>query len=180
MGVKGGGPKVFAFFLSIDIKLAMELFREIRAFYIRLPYVYKKINQNMTDRLWNLAKENSISTIDITRENEVLIHAEIDFSLENWNEAINYMRAALALLNVKNGYIAVRKIEASESGLKTEIEGYKVTNRGVYNAEMPEAPDFIEDIIRFSGRNKKLQQIDAMEKLFRFIEEQEKDGREEE
>ena len=158
----------------------MELFREIRAFYIRLPYEYKKISQDLTDRLWNLARENSISTIDITKENEVLIHAEIDFSLENWNDAISYLRSAIAILNVKNGYIAVRKIEASDSALKTEIEGYKVTNRGVYNAEMPESPDFIEDIIRLSGRNKKLQQIDAMEKLFRFIEEQEKDGRDDE
>ncbi len=102
------------------------------------------------------------------------------FHSRDWNEAISYLRSAISLLNVKNGYIAVRKIVASDSALKTEIEGYKVTRRGVYNAEMPESPDFIEDIIRLSGRNKKLQQIDAMEKLFRFIEEQEKDGVDEE
>ena len=153
----------------------MELFREIRAFYIKLPYACTKIGQDIIDKLWDLSKDNAISTIDISKENEVLIHAEIDFSLESWNSAIEYLRSAIALLNVKNGYIAVRKIIASSYALKTEIEGYKVTRRGVYNAEMPESPDFIEDIIRFSGRNKKLQQIDAIEKLFRFIEEQEKD-----
>jgi hypothetical protein len=158
----------------------MELFREIRAFYIKLPYECDKISQDITDRLWNLSKDNTISTIDISKENEVLIHVEIDFSLENWNEAIVYLRSAIDLLNVKNGYVAVRKIVATGNALKTEIEGYKVTKRGVYNAEMPESPDFIEDIIRFSGRNKKLQQIDAMEKLFRFIEEQEKDNGDEE
>ncbi|MGD0281140.1 MAG: hypothetical protein ABSB95_02115 [Dissulfurispiraceae bacterium] len=157
----------------------MELFREIRAFYIKMPCAYNKISQDITDRLWNLSKNSSISTIDISRDNEVLIHAEIEFSLESWNSAIEYLRSAIDLLNVKNGHIAIRKIIASGAALKTEIEGYKVTRRGVYNAEMPESPDFIEDIIRFSGRNKKLQQIDAMEKLFRFIEEQEKDGGEE-
>jgi hypothetical protein len=79
------------------------------------------------------------------------------------------------LLNAKSGYLLVRKIIGLKNSVRTELEGYKVTKRGVYNAEMPESPDFIEDVIRFSGRNKKLQQIDAMEKLFRFIEEQEKD-----
>ncbi len=157
----------------------MELFREIRAFYIKMPCAYNKISQDITDRLWNLSRNISISTIDISRDNEVLIHAEIEFSLESWNSAIEYLRSAIDLLNVKNGNIAIRKIIASGGALKTEIEGYKVTRRGVYNAEMPESPDFIEDIIRFSGRNKKLQQIDAMEKLFRFIEEQEKDSGEE-
>ncbi|MBF0557863.1 MAG: hypothetical protein HQL08_03680 [Nitrospirae bacterium] len=158
----------------------MELFREIRAFYIKLPYECENICQDITDRLWNLSNNNSVSTIDISKGNEVLIHAEIDFSLENWNDAIDFLRSSIALLNVKNGYVAVRKIIASRDALKTEIEGYKVTKRGVYNAEMPESPDFIEDIIRFSGRNKKLQQIDAMEKLFRFIEEQENDSADDE
>jgi hypothetical protein len=157
----------------------MELFREIRAYYIKMPFESGKINQEVTDRLWNLSKNNSISSIDISKESEILIHADAEFTLESWNDAICYLRSALSLLGVKNGFVAVRKIEASESGLKTEIEGYKVTRRGVYNAEMPESPDFIEDIIRYSGRNKKLQQIDAMEKLFRFIEEQEKDSGEE-
>jgi len=158
----------------------MELFREIRAFYIKLPYSCDKSCQDITDRLWNLSLNNSISTIDISNENEVLIHAKIDFSLESWNEAIDFLRSSIALLNLKNGYIAVRKIIGSKDALKTEIEGYKVTRRGVYNAEMPESPDFIEDIIRFSGRNKKLQQIDAMEKLFRFIEEQDNESVDEE
>lgn len=153
----------------------MELFREIRAFYIKLPYTCAKIGHDIIDRLWDISKDNAITAIDISKENEVVIHAEIDFSLESWNYAIEYLRSAIALLNVKNGYIAVRKIIASSSALTTEIEGYKVTRRGVYNAGMPESPDFIEDIIRFSGRNKKLRQIDAIEKLFRFIEEKEKD-----
>ncbi|MBT9139224.1 MAG: hypothetical protein DDT31_01805 [Syntrophomonadaceae bacterium] len=78
-------------------------------------------------------------------------------------------------MNVKSGYLLVRKVIALKNSVGTELEGYKVTKRGVYNAEMPESPDFMEDVIRLSGRNKKLQQIDAMEKLFRFIEEQEKD-----
>ncbi|MBI3592714.1 MAG: hypothetical protein HY099_04450 [Nitrospirae bacterium] len=158
----------------------MELYREIRAFFVKLPYPYRDVSQNIIDSLWNLSRELSVCAIDINKEDEVLIHLEIEFSLENWNEAINYLRATIATLNVKNGHIAVRKVVASENALKTEIECYKVTKRGVYNAELPEAPDFIEDVIRFSGRNKRLQQIDAMEKLFRFIEEQEKDGSDDE
>ncbi|MFZ5997701.1 MAG: hypothetical protein ACOYW7_09470 [Nitrospirota bacterium] len=157
----------------------MELYREIRAFYIKLPYPYRKVSQDIIDSLWNLSRDIAVSAIDINRESEVLIHSEIEFSLESWNEAITYLRSAIGLLNVKNGYIAVRKVLASANNLTTEIEGYKVTKRGVYNAELPESPDFIEDLIRLSGRNKRLQQIDAMEKLFRFIEEQEKDGSEE-
>lgn len=155
------------------------MYREIRAFYIKLPYPYRKVSQDIIDGLWNLSRDIAVSAIDINRESEVLIHSEIEFSLESWNEAITYLRSAIGLLNVKNGYIAVRKVLASANSLTTEIEAYKVTKRGVYNAELPESPDFIEDLIRLSGRNKRLQQIDAMEKLFRFIEEQEKDGSEE-
>jgi hypothetical protein len=70
--------------------------------------------------------------------------------------------------------MVIRKVSAARNALKTEIESYKVTKRGVYNAELPESSDFLEDIIRFSGRNKKIQQIEAMEKLFKYIEEQEK------
>ncbi|MCC6346322.1 MAG: hypothetical protein IT388_03965 [Nitrospirales bacterium] len=157
----------------------MELYREIRAFFIKLPYSYREISQDIIDSIWNLSKDISISAIDINKSGEVLVHAEIEFSLEHWNDAIQYLRSALSLLNVKNGYIAVRKVVATANSVMTEIEGYKVTRRGVYNAVLPESPDFLEDIIRFSGRNKKLQQIDAMEKLFRFIEEQEKDNPEE-
>jgi hypothetical protein len=154
----------------------MEFNREIRAFFIKLPYSYREISQDIIDSIWNLSRDLSISAIDINKSGEVLIHAEMEFSLETWNEAIRYLRSALALLNVKNGFIAVRKVIATAQSVKTEIEGYKVTKRGVYNADLPESPDFLEDIVRFSGRNKRLQQIDAMEKLFRFIEEQEKDS----
>ncbi|HEX8948159.1 MAG TPA: hypothetical protein VF790_04305 [Dissulfurispiraceae bacterium] len=157
----------------------MELYREIRAFYIKLPYSYKEITQDVIDNLWNLSRELPISAIDINKNDEILMHAEMEFSLEHWNEVINYLRSSIALLNVKNGYIAVRKIIASSSAVKTEIEGYKVTKRGVYNSELPESPDFLEDIIKLSGRNKRLQQLSSMEKLFRFIEEQEKDKDEE-
>lgn len=158
----------------------MELYREIRAFFVKLPYSYRDINQEIVDSLWNLSRDISISAIDINKNNEVLIHAEIEFSLERWDDAINYLRSVISLLHVKNGFIAIRKIIASPSAVKTEIEGYKVTKRGVYNSELPEAPDFIEDIIKLSGRNKRLQQLSSMEKLFRFIEEQEKDNKDEE
>jgi hypothetical protein len=153
----------------------MELHREIRAFYIKLPYSYKDITPDIVDGLWEFSKDLAINAIDISKNNEVLIHSDIEFSLANWNEAIGYMRSVTTLLNAKSGYLLVRKVVGLKNSVRTELEGYKVTKRGVYNAEMPESPDFIEDVIRFSGRNKKLQQIDAMEKLFRFIEEQEKD-----
>lgn len=156
----------------------MELYREIRAFYVRLPYPYRKVGQDLIDRLWNCSRDLSVTSIDVNRDNEVVVHAEIEFCLESWNEAITFLRAVLALLGVKNGFIAVRKVVATPNALKTEVESYKVTKRGVYNADLPESPDFIEDVIRLSGRNKRLQQIDAMEKLFRFIEEQEKDSSE--
>lgn len=153
----------------------MELQREIRAFYIKLPYFYREITQETVDNLWGMSKELSINAIDINKNNEALIHSDIEFSLANWNDAVKYLRAITSLLNVKSGYLLVRKVIALKNSVGTELEGYKVTKRGVYNAEMPESPDFMEDVIRLSGRNKKLQQIDAMEKLFRFIEEQEKD-----
>jgi hypothetical protein len=153
----------------------MELHREIRAFYIKLPYSYKNITPDIVDSLWELSKDLAINAVDISKNNEVLIHSDIEFSLASWNEAIGYLRSVTALLNAKSGYLLVRKVVGLKNSVRTELEGYKVTKRGVYNAEMPESPDFIEDVIRFSGRNKKLQQIDAMEKLFRFIEEQEKD-----
>ncbi len=153
----------------------MELHREIRAFYIKLPYSYKDITPDIVDNLWKLSKDFAITSIDISKNNEVFIHSDIEFSLASWNEAIGYLRSVTTLLNAKSGYLLVRKIIGLKNSVRTELEGYKVTKRGVYNAEMPESPDFIEDVIRLSGRNKKLQQMDAMEKLFRFIEEQEKD-----
>jgi hypothetical protein len=152
----------------------MELYREIRAFYIKLPYPYRTISQDMVNGLWNLSRELAICAIDINKKNEVLMHSEIEFSLENWNNTIRYLRSAINLLNSKSGYMVIRKVSAARNALKTEIESYKVTKRGVYNAELPESSDFLEDIIRFSGRNKKIQQIEAMEKLFKYIEEQEK------
>jgi hypothetical protein len=152
----------------------MELYREIRGFYIKLPYSYRTISQDTVDGIWNLSRELAICAIDINKKCEALIHSEIEFSLENWNNSIRYLRSAINLLSSKNGHIVIRKVSVSLNALKTEIESYKVTKRGVYNTDLPESPDFLEDIMRFSGRNKRLQQIKAMEKLFRFIEEQEK------
>lgn len=158
-----------------DIIYEMELYREIRAFLIKLPYSYREITQDIVDSLWNLSRDISITAIDINKNSEVLIHSEIEFSLKTWNAVLNYLKSVITVLNVKNAYIAVRKVTASSVAVKTDVECYKVTKRGVYNAELPDSPDFIEDIIKFSGRNKRLQQLSSMEKLFRFIEEQEKD-----
>lgn len=154
----------------------MELHREIRAFYIKLPYSYKEITPHVVDNLWELSKGFAINSIDITENDEVLIHSNIEFSLASWHEAVGYLRSVTTLLKAKSGYMLVRKIVGTKNSLKTELEGYKITKRGVYNANMPESPRFIEDIIRLSGRNKKLEQMDVMEKLFRFIEEQENDN----
>jgi hypothetical protein len=155
----------------------MQLHREIRAFYVKLPNSYKNHNQDTVDSLWDISRNLPIIAIDIniSRIREVLIHSEMEFSLENWNTSIRYLRSVIDLLSAKSGYLIVRKIIASKSHISTEVEGYKITKRGVYNAELPESPDFIEEVIRFSGRNKRLQQIDAMKKLFRFIKEQEND-----
>jgi hypothetical protein len=155
----------------------MQLHREIRAFYVKLPNSYKNHNQDTVDSLWDISRNLPIIAIDIniSKIREVLIHSEMEFSLENWNTSIRYLRSVIDLLSAKSGYLIVRKIIASKSHISTEVEGYKITKRGVYNAELPESPDFIEEVIRFSGRNKRLQQIDAMKKLFRFIKEQEND-----
>jgi hypothetical protein len=153
----------------------MELHREIRAFYVKLPYSYNEVGQDIVDSLWTLSRKLPVSAIDISKKDEVLIHSEIEFSLENWNDAIKYLRSVMMVLNVKSGYLAVRKIVAFKGCLRTEAEGYKITKRGVYNTELPDSSEFVGDVIRYSGRNKRLQQIDAMEKLFRFIEEHEKD-----
>lgn len=155
----------------------MELYGEIRAFYVRLPISHKNPDQGIVDSLWDISRGLPIIAIDINtgKTIEVLIHSEMEFSLKNWNASINYLRSLIDLLNAKSGYLILRKIIASRNHISTEVEGYKITKRGVYNAELPESPDFIEDVIRFSGRNKRLLQMDAMEKLFRFCEDEEND-----
>lgn len=155
----------------------MELHREIRAFYVKLPISNKTPAQDIVDSLWNTSRELPIIEININTNKirEVLIHSEIESSLENWTISIKYLRSAIDLLNAKSGYLIARKIIASKNHISTEAEGYKITKRGVYNAELPESPDFIEDVIRFSGRNRRLKQIDAMKKLLEFIKEQEND-----
>lgn len=151
----------------------MELHREIRAFYIKLPQNGQSVTQEIIDNLWNLSRDIPVIATDIGSDHEVMIHSAFEFTLESWNNALRFLRSAMSVLNAKSGYLAVRKIIITADALKTEIEGYKVTKRGVYNIELTGPADFIEDIIRFSGNNKRLQQIGAMEKLFRFIEGQE-------
>lgn len=157
----------------------MELHREIRAFYVKLPISNKTSAQDIVDSLWSISRELPIIEININintnKIREVLIHSEIEFSLENWTTSIKYLRSAIDLLNAKSGYLIARKIIASKNHISTETEGYKITKRGVYNAELPESPDFIEDVIRFSGRNRRLKQIDAMKKFLEFIKDQEND-----
>jgi hypothetical protein len=156
----------------------MELSREIRAFYIKLPYSRREINQEAIDGLWNMSAGLAVSAIEINQSDEILIHSEIEFSLASWNDAINYLRSSMELLNAKSGYIAIRRLIGMKDAIRTELEGYKVTKRSVYNSDIPESPDFIEDLIKLSGRNKRLRQMDDMEKLFKFIEEKEKDNKE--
>lgn len=158
----------------------MELSREIRAFYVKPANLHRTVTQDIVDSLWDLSRDIPVVSIDLGADSEIMIHSALEFSLENWNDAVRYLRSVMSLLDVKSGYLAVRKIMASPDALKTEVEGYKVTRRGIYNVELPERPDFIEDVIRLSGASKKIQQIDVMEKLFRFIEEQEnnKEGEE--
>ncbi len=90
---------------------------------------------------------------------------------------MNFVRDVMNLTAAKSGFIIIRKILGTADKLNTEIETYKVTKRGVYNSDTPESPDFIEDVIRYSGGNKRLKQIDAMDNLFRFIEEKENDDK---
>lgn len=143
----------------------MELYREIRGFYTKLTISDRKIQRAIIDQIVDISEDFPIITVDINNEKELLIHSELDFSLENWNEAIKYLRNVLDLLDLKYGYLFIRKVIATKNNIRTELECYKITKRGVYNAELPESPDFIEDLLRFSGRVKYLKQIEDIERL---------------
>lgn len=153
----------------------MELHREIRALYIKLPVPSDQIGRDSIENIWNMSNELLITSVDLNTDSELIIHADIAFSLKHWNETVNFLRDVMNSTGAKSGFIIIRKVLATTEKLSTEIETYKVTKRGVYNSDSPEAPDFIEDVIRYSGGNKRLQQIDAMDNLFRFIEEKEND-----
>jgi hypothetical protein len=143
----------------------MELYREIRGFYTKLTNSDKKLYRAIIDQVIDISEDFPIITVDINKEKELLIHSELEFSLENWNDAIKYLRNLIDFLDLKYGYLFIRKVIATKNSIRTEIESYKITKRGVYNAELPESPDFIEDLIRFSGKVKYLKQIDDMERL---------------
>lgn len=142
----------------------MELYREIRGFYSKIPKNYKMPERLIVDQVFGVSEEFPIITIDINGEKELLIHSDLEFSLENWNEAIKYLRNILEMFDLKYGYVLIRKVIGTKNSIRTEIESYKITKRGVYNAEIPESPDFIEDLIRFSGRVKYLKLVDRTEK----------------
>ncbi|MBN2654554.1 MAG: hypothetical protein JXR79_05505 [Nitrospirae bacterium] len=155
----------------------MELHREIRALYIKMPASQDQIRKDVIDSVWNMSNELLITSVDLTSEAELIIHSDISFSLKHWNDTVNFVRDVMNLTAAKSGFIIIRKILGTADKLNTEIETYKVTKRGVYNSDTPESPDFIEDVIRYSGGNKRLKQIDAMDNLFRFIEEKENDDK---
>lgn len=140
----------------------MELYREIRAFYSKISKNYKIPDRLIIDQVFDASEEFPIVTIDINKERELLIHSDLEFSLENWNEAIKFLRNILEMFDLKYGYLFIRKVIGTKNSIRTEIESYKITKRGVYNAELPESPDFIEDLIRFSGRIKQLRYLEGI------------------
>jgi len=152
----------------------MEIYKEIRAFYIKLPRTAVLDSKKIAEALWSLSKEVRISSIEINND-EILIHSDIEFSLKNWDASVRYLKYAILLFKKKYGYIIMRKVSASREGLKTELESYKITNRGIYNAEIPGSKGFVDDIVRFSGRNKSLQFADAMGNISSPTEEPEQE-----
>lgn len=153
----------------------MEIQREIRAFYIKLPRPITHTSQKLIEALWSLSKGMHIISIDINND-EILIHSDVEFSFKNWDISIKYLKSIILLLNKKYAYIIVRRVIASKNGLKTELEGYKVTKRGVYLSELPDSPGLIEDALRFCGRNKGLQFADSIGNIFKSIEEPDKEA----
>jgi hypothetical protein len=139
----------------------MELYREIRGFYSKIPKNCRMPNRLIADQIFELSEEVPIITIDINKERELMIHSNLEFSLENWNEAIKYLRNIIETLDLKYGYLLIRKVIGTKNSIRTEVESYKVTKRGVYNAEFPESPDFIEDLVRYCGRVKYLKQLEG-------------------
>ncbi|MBF0328533.1 MAG: hypothetical protein HQL10_05210 [Nitrospirae bacterium] len=151
----------------------MELHREIRALYIKTSAEGSPATQETVDGLWRLAAEIPLVAIDMGDSGDIVLHCAFEFSLDSWNTSMRALRTAMSLLRTKTGYLAVRKVLGSEDALKTDLEWYKVTKRGIYNVDLSDPADIIEDLVRYSGNNKRHQQIGALEKLFRFIQRQE-------
>lgn len=151
----------------------MELHREIRALYIKTSPENSSVTQETIDGLWKLASEIPLVAIDMDGGGDIVLHCAFEFSLDSWNTSMRALRTAMSLLRTKTGYLAVRKVLASTDTLKTDLEWYKVTRRGIYNVDLSDPADIIEDLVRYSGNNKRHQQIGALEKLFRFIQRQE-------
>ncbi len=153
----------------------MEIQREIRGFYIKLS---SPINAppapKIIEALWSLSNGVSISSIDINKD-EIFIHSEADFSFENWDASVKYLKSVILLLRKKYGYIIIRRVIASKNKLRTELESYKITKRGVYLSELPNSPEIINDALRFSGRNKRLQFTEFIANIFRTIDDQDKE-----
>lgn len=133
----------------------MEIYKEIRAFYIKLPKTARVDTKKMIADLWSLSKEIHICSIEV-QDDGIQIHSEIEFSPETWEASVRYLKCAILLFRKKYGYLIIRKVLASPNSLKTELESYKVTKRGIYNADIPDCKSFIDDILRFSGSNKSL------------------------
>ncbi len=151
----------------------MEIYKEIRAFYIKLQRPIAVDRKKMIQALWNLSKEVHICSIDV-KNDEILIHSKIEFSPESWDVSLRYLKYVMLLFKKKYGYIILRKISAFPDGLKTDLESYKVTKRGIYNADIPGSKSFIDDILRFSGSNKSLQIIDPIKDVKASIEDSNK------
>lgn len=152
----------------------MEIYKEIRAFYIKVQRPAAVDSKKMREALWSLSREINVCSIDI-KNDEILIHSKIEFSPENWDASIRYLKYAILLFKKKYGYIVIRKVTASPDGLKTVLEGYKVTKRGIYNADIPGSKSFIDDLVRFSGRNKILQIADSIENILTSIDDPKKE-----
>ncbi|NTU43370.1 MAG: hypothetical protein HGA78_10080 [Nitrospirales bacterium] len=140
----------------------MELHREIRAFTIKVSTRRsgEPLQEETRVGLWELSHDIPITSIETKKDEEIIFHSDMEFSLANWDNAIAFLRSTLSLLKVKRGYIFVRKIIGSPDSLKTEIETYKVTKRGVYYTDPSGSPELLKDIMRFSGRNKRLRQAE--------------------
>ncbi|MFA5353315.1 MAG: hypothetical protein WC291_03730 [Thermodesulfovibrionales bacterium] len=148
----------------------MELYREIRAFTVKSPRrssAGTPLTQDILGGIREISQGLPISSIETKEDGELILHADLEFSLANWDNAVSFLRSVLSFMKLKRGYLIVRKISGSADSLKTEIEAYKVTKRGVYYTDFSGPADLLEDVMRFSGRNKRLQKMDSMGNIFR-------------
>lgn len=153
----------------------MEIQREIRGFYIKLATpISPPPTPKIVEALWSLSFGVPISSIDINKD-EIFIHSEGEFSFENWDASVKYLKSVISLLSKKYGYIIIRRVIASKTKLRTELEAYKITKRGVYLSELPNSPEIINDALRFSGRNKRLQFKEFIANIFKTMDDQDKE-----